>query len=167
MNYLDIFIAVTLIVAIVLGYKDGFIRKIIATVGFFLAIYLAVVFAENAGLLINSVTGIEMYFARIIGGFLIFILVVFLASFISRLVKPFDRINAFINRILGALIGLLQFLFFLSALFFILNVFGFPPKEVKSDSYLYEGVYNVIPATIKYIKDYSPETRRYFENPLD
>ncbi len=159
MNFFDIVLIAFGVIAFILGFKDGFVRKLIGSVGFFLGLFLAIKFSTHLGKAIFSVTGIELYFADIMGGFLIFIITIIVASLIKRVVHPFDKVNNLINRIVGGLLGVVQIVFFLSAALYILNVFNVPSESNKKASFLYSFIYNVIPSTIDFISDYTPEAK--------
>ena len=100
MLILDIIIVVALLVGFILGYKDGFIRKLIGLIGLAVAIYLAVVFASPVGRLVESTLGIEFYLSEIIGGAVIFLLIMIIIAIIKRVVHPFDKVNNVLNQIL-------------------------------------------------------------------
>ena len=80
MNIFDIIILVIIFIGFVLGYKDGFIRKLIGLIGFILAVFLAVKYASWLGQIIESITGIEIYLSEIIGGVIIFLVIIFVFS---------------------------------------------------------------------------------------
>lgn len=164
MNFLDIILFAFIVLAFILGFKDGFVRKLIGSIGFFLGIFLAVRFSTMLGKVIFSVTGIELYLADIMGGFLIFIVTVIVASLIKRVVHPFDKVNNLINRIVGGIIGIVQILFFLSAALYILNIFSVPSAQGKDGSYLYSHIYKIIPSTIDIISDYEPDAKDSIKN---
>ncbi len=160
MNILDIIIFIIVIVGFILGYKDGFVRKIIGLIGFGLAIFLAIKFSDISGRYIEKLFGIEFYLSEIIGGVLIFLFVIFIASVMKRVVHPFDKINNLFNQIIGGVVGIIQILYFLSAILFLLNIFNVPSKKVTNGSIFYGPVYGIIPSTIDLIKNYTPETKK-------
>lgn len=160
MILLDIIIAIALLVGFILGFKDGFIRKLIALIGLAIAIYLSVLFASPVGRFIESSLGIEFYLSEILGGASVFLLVMILISILKRVVHPFDKVNNIINQILGGVVGFIQVLFFLSAVFIILKIFDLPSESTAKSSYVYMPVYKVIPATIDYLQEYTPDSRK-------
>ncbi len=164
MNLIDIIIAVVAAVGFILGFKDGFVRKLIGLIGFGAAIFLSVKFAVPFGKIIVKITGIEIYLSEIIGGIIIFFGVIFVFAIIKRLVHPFDKVNNLINQILGGVVGTVQILFFLSAVFFLMNIFNAPSKQATKDSFLYKKVYNIIPYTINYLNSYTPKTKELIKN---
>lgn len=164
MILLDALIITGVIVGFILGFKDGFIRKLIGIIGFVLAVVAAVFFAGKLGLLIESIFGIEYYLAEIIGGLVIFISIITIFVFLKRVVHPFDKVNNLINQIVGGVVGSIQILYFLSAIFIIVNIFDLPDKNTRKQSIFYNNTLNVIPFTIQYLSYYTPEPRKLIEN---
>jgi membrane protein required for colicin V production len=167
LNYLDLFIIVVLGVAFILGYRDGVIKKAIGAAGFFLAVYLAYIFADDAGALFQELTGVEPYLSKIIAAFVVFIGVMFAFSGIAQLAKPRDEVNGLINRIAGGAVGVLQFVVFLSALFYIGAVFGFPEKEDRDQSTLYDGVAGAVPRAIQFLGEHREEAKQFLPESSD
>ena len=164
MILLDALIIIGIIVGFILGFKDGFVRKLIGIIGFVLAVVAAVFFAGKLGLLIESIFGIEYYLAEIIGGLVIFISIITIFVFLKRVVHPFDKVNNLINQIVGGVVGSIQILYFLSAIFIIVNIFDLPDKDTRKQSIFYNSTLNVIPFTIQYLSYYTPEPRKLIEN---
>lgn len=152
MNYLDIIFFIFIAIAFILGFKDGFVRKLIGLVGFVLAVFLSIKFSHQAGIIVQNILGIEAYLSEIIGGFSIFIFIIVLTSVIKRVVHPFDKVNNLINRIVGGVTGVLQIIFFISAVLALLNIFGFPAEKERKASLLYEPFAAVIPKVVNYIQ---------------
>ena len=164
MNLLDIIILVFLAVGFILGFKDGFVRKIIGLMGFIMATLLSIKLAAFIGKLIESALNIEFYLSEIIGGIAIFLLVIVIFSIIKRVVHPFDKVNNIINQIVGGIVGILQVLFFLSALFLLLNVFNQPGAKITSKSFFHEKTLGIIPSVISYVRVYTPETKKMIKD---
>jgi membrane protein required for colicin V production len=161
---IDLIILIVVLIGFILGFKDGFVRKIIGLLGFILAIIIAALFYEKLGTIIESFTGIEIYLSKIVAGVLIFLIVMILVSLLKRWVHPFDKVNNFINQILGGVIGAVQILFFLSAVFFLLKVFEIPGKNVAESSLFYSKTYDVLPVTIDYLNSYTPKTKEILKD---
>ncbi len=164
MNIIDIIIFAVTAVGFVLGFKDGFIRKIIGLFGFGLGIFLAIKFASVFGKFIERIFGIEFYLSQIFAGILIFLATILIFSIIKRLVHPFDKVNNIVNQIVGGLFGAVQILFFLSAVFFLMNIFNAPSKNITQKSFLYKKIYNIIPDTINYLNNYTPKTKEIIKD---
>ena len=164
MTFIDIIILITIVVAFILGFKDGLIRKIIGLVGFVLAIILAIKLASFSGNILKGIFGFEEQFAKISGGVIIFLAIMVITAIIKRVVHPFDKVNNLINRIAGGATGSFQFLVFLSAVFYILNTFGFPSEETKKKSFSYIPVANIIPYIVDVLGGYSDDARKTLQN---
>ena len=164
MILLDALILIAVLVGFILGFKDGFIRKLVGLVGFVIAVVAAVFFAGKLGLMIESLFRIEYYLAEIIGGVLIFFSILTIFMFLKRVVHPFDKVNNLINQIVGGLVGSIQILYFLSAIFILVNIFNEPDKETRDKSLFYFSSYEVIPLTIKYLSQYTPQPRKLIED---
>lgn len=167
MSIVDIIIIAVLLIGFLLGYKDGFVRKLIGFIGFVLAIVLAALYAEQFGVIIEDVFDIEFYLARIIGGAVIFLSIVLIASIIKRLVHPFDKVNNFLNQLTGGILGAVQILFFVSAALYLLNIFDVPEEEEKEKSALYASVFSLIPETVNMLNEYTPKTKQILKEYIE
>ena len=163
MILLDALIIIGVLIGFILGFKDGFIRKLVGIAGFIVAVILAVFFAGSLGLMIENAFGIEYYLSEIIGGVVIFFGVLLIFTLLKRVVHPFDKVNNLINQIIGGVIGSIQILYFLSAIFVIVNVFNLPEKETRNNSIFYNSTYQLIPLTIEYLSNYTPQPRKIIE----
>ena len=95
MNYLDFIFGGIAVAAFILGFKDGFVRKLIGSLGFFLAIFLGIMLSDSLGSILNKMFGMEKYLAEILGGLVIFLLVIMITSILKRVIHPFDKVNNF------------------------------------------------------------------------
>lgn len=160
MSIVDILIVAAFLIGFVLGFKDGFVRKLIGLIGFAAAIFLAIVLSSPLGKVIENVFGIEYYLAEIIAGIAVFMAIMIVVSVLKRLVHPYDKVNSFINQMVGGVIGSIQMLFFASGVLFVLHVFDIPKEEETVKSIFYKEVYSILPATIEYISNYAPEPKK-------
>ena len=163
MILLDALIIIGVLIGFILGFKDGFVRKLVGIVGFIIAVASAVLLAGKLGLIIESALRIEYYLAEIIGGLIIFFGITVIFMILKRIVHPFDKVNNLINQIVGGVVGSIQILFFLSAIFVIVNIFNLPDKETKQKSVFYFYTYKIIPLTIEYLSYYTPQPRQIIE----
>lgn len=164
MNTVDIIIFITLLIGFVLGFKDGFVRKLIGILGLISAVIITAMLSSKLGLLIEELFDIELYLSEIIAGIVLFLGTVLIFSLLKRVVHPFDKVNNLLNQLVGGAVGVIQLLFFLSAVFLLLNIFEVPGKKTQDDSFLYHHTYNVIPFTINFMKDYTPSTEEIIKN---
>jgi uncharacterized membrane protein required for colicin V production len=73
-------------------------------------------------------------------------------------------VNNLINQLVGGIVGSIQILYFLSAIFIIVNIFNLPDKETRQQSQFYGYTHAVIPLTIKYLSYYTPQPRKLIED---
>ena len=158
MNFIDVIILVAIAVGFLLGFKDGFVRKLVGIVGFIAAVIVAILFSSFVGRIIEATLGIEFYLAEIMAGLLLFISIMIVTTILKRVIHPFDKVNNLINQLIGGFVGILQLLFFLSAIFLLLNIFDFPDKKTQKSSMFYRYAYGVIPTSVDFLKDYTPST---------
>jgi membrane protein required for colicin V production len=157
LNYIDVIIIVLVAVAFVLGFKDGFVRKLIGTIGFIIAVYLGIKLSSAGGAIVSKITNLENDFAPAVGGFLIFLMILFLTAVVKRLVHPFDKVNNLINRIIGGFAGVFQITILISAMLFFLGTLGFPSKQAQDKSLLYRPMYSVYSKLFDLIKTVTPK----------
>ena len=123
-----------------------------------MAVVVAILFSSFIGRLIESNFGIEFYLAEIMAGLILFIAIMIVTTILKRVIHPFDKVNNLINQLIGGFVGIVQILFFISALLLLFNIFDFPDKKTQQNSITYKYAYKVIPASINFLKDYTPST---------
>lgn len=167
MNLVDALILIGVLVGFILGFKDGFVRKIIGITGFVVAILCAVYLSGNLGIMIENAFQIEFYLSEIIAGILIFFGIIIIFTIIKRVVHPFDKVNNLINQLVGGIVGVIQILYFLSALFLIMNIFNFPDEESRKSSVFYDNTFKIIPLTIDYLSTYTPQPKQIIKDYIE
>ncbi|MFC2103165.1 CvpA family protein [Bacteroidota bacterium] len=167
MNPIDLIIIITVLVGFILGFKDGFVRKLIGIIGFILAIILASLYKDDLGVMIEYALGIEFYLSEIISAIVIFLSVIIVFTILKRVIHPFDKVNNLINQIVGGIVGILQLLIFLSAVFLLLNVFNIPAKDTQESSALYKTTYKIIPVTIELLTTYQPDAEKIIKDYIE
>jgi len=167
LNYLDYIIIVIILIGFLLGFKDGLVRKIIGLLGLIFGIGLAFQFSGSVGKLLVRFFNNDEYLSSVIAGILIFLIVILIATIIKRIVHPFDKVNRLINQVLGGAIGAVQIIYFMSALFLFLNIFGFPKTEQRNNSFSYNFVLNLIPKTIDFAMGQKSKASDYFKKYIE
>ncbi len=148
MNYIDYLIIVIALIGFILGFKDGLVRKIIGLIGIVLAFFLAFEYSQTLGKYLNSFFNNDDYLSNVISGILIFFAVILIASILKRIIHPVDKLNKFLNQLIGGFIGTIQIFFFLSGIFLLLDIIGFPNDKTKKESLMYSYVSDIIPKSI-------------------
>lgn len=145
MNWLDILIILFLFLLSLLGFINGFLRKIFSLIGLIVGFILALKLAKPlSGFLISTfnfpqVVGYIVSFLLVV--IIIYILSIYLAKFFANL-NPATKI---INKILGLLLGFFQGLILISIILYNLNFAGLPEETVKSQSLLYSKIIKIAP----------------------
>jgi membrane protein required for colicin V production len=164
LNFIDIIILIAITIGFILGFKDGFVRKLVGIIGFLVAIILATLLSKSVGIFIEPVFNIEFYLSEIMAWVLVFVGVMIVTTILKRVIHPFDKVNNLINQLIGGFFGVIQLLFFISAILLLLNIFNFPDKKTKSNSVLYKYAHGVIPASIDLFKQYTPDTEKVIKD---
>ena len=107
MNWLDIVIAIVLVIGIILGVKTGLIKMVISLAGLILAIFLAGRFYVALAGVMNFIPSEQA--ARVVAYIIIFIVVMIIAAIIAWLLTKFVSaiLLGWINRLVGGIVGLL------------------------------------------------------------
>ncbi len=161
MNYVDYIILLFLIVGFILGFKDGIIRKVIGFVGFLLSIFVAVELSSSVGAYLTSFFNNERQVANIVAGIGIFFMAMLIVSILKRILHPVDRVNKFVNQFLGGIAGVIQMIFFVSALLILFSIFNFPNGRAQRKSVLYKPFYNILPITVDFILGSNSNAKQY------
>ncbi|MEJ5350125.1 MAG: CvpA family protein [Melioribacteraceae bacterium] len=151
MNYIDYLIITIAVIGFILGFKDGLVRKIIGLIGIVVAFFLAFEYSQTIGKYLNPFFNNDEYLSNVISGILIFLIVILIASILKRIIHPVDKLNKFLNQLIGGIIGTVQIFFFLSGIFLLLDILGFPNEKTKKDSLMYSYVSDIIPKSIDLI----------------
>lgn len=167
MNYLDYIIFIVLLIGFLLGFKDGLVRKVIGLLGLIIGVVLAYSYSDKVGKYLMNFFNNDEYLAGIIAAILIFLVTILIATIVKRIVHPFDKVNRAINQFLGGVIGAVQILFFLSAVFLFLNIFGIPKGESKNNSFSYFFVQDLIPKSIDLFSSKKFKAVDYFKQYIE
>ena len=169
MNYLDIIIAIILLLFGFKGFCKGFIIEVITLVAFVVGIWGAMRFSDFTADHLKDVMAIAPKFLNTIAFVLTFILLVILVNVIGHLfTKVVQAMNlGFFNKLGGAIIGLVKGLLLCSTFVLVFNNlqwFGVVKEEVRKESLLYPYVEKTVPYLYKgfdlvkgYAKEIMPE----------
>lgn len=152
MNWIDAVIIVILILSVISGFINGFVKEVASLAALVLGIWGAIRFsAFTAGLLYDyfDMTG---QYVGIIAFVITFSLIVVIIHFIGIIAdKIVTSVSlGFINRLLGMAFGLLKTVLIMSVLFVVLNVLDskrpFLPKDKIESSAFYNPISDIAPA---------------------
>ncbi|MDD2299555.1 MAG: CvpA family protein [Fermentimonas sp.] len=179
MNWFDLTILIFLLLALVKGYRKGFIMQLVGLAVILLAAIFGGKLAEIILPEINRFMDITPSFARALSFLIAFGLIAVVISLVGRLIEKFAEVVllSFVNRLLGSVIAVGTMMVVLSI---VLNLVLMLDKreniinsEIKQESFFFKRVEAVVPAIVPYLnkefwEEYIPENyRNEIENKSD
>ena len=163
MNCLDVAILIILLIPSFIGFRRGFVRKILGIIGIAAGFVLAVKFYEPLSSFLSSFIKESIIFVNVIGFLLIIIVIYGFAVWLARYMSDIGGGTSFINKVLGTAFGFLQGLILASVLLYNLAFINFPSAETRSSSVLYGSVYKIAPAMFDRIMDFFPGLQQTYK----
>lgn len=171
MNWFDLTTLILLLVALVKGYRKGFIMQLVGLAVILLAAIFGGKLAEIILPEINRFMDITPSFARALSFLIAFGLIAVVISLVGRLIEKFAEVVllSFVNRLLGSVIAVGTMMVVLSI---VLNLVLMLDKrenmisnEIRKESFFFERVETVVPAIVPYLdkefwEEYVPENYR-------
>ena len=150
MNYLDIIIAIILLLFGVKGFRTGLIIEVVTLLAFAVGIYGAMHFSDFTAEHLKEFMEINPKYLNTTAFVLTFILLVILVNIIGRMVtKLIQAMNlGFFNKLGGALFGMAKGVLLCSIMVMVLNNFqliGIVKPEVREQSKLYPYIEETVP----------------------
>jgi membrane protein required for colicin V production len=152
MNWIDAVILIILILSVVSGFINGFVKEVASLAGLILGIWGAIKFSTYTAGKLYDWFDMSGQYVGIIAFIITFILIVVVIHFIGILADKLINAIAlgFLNRILGMVFGILKSVLILSVIFVILNAIDshrpFLPHEKIEESFFYNPVSDIAPA---------------------
>jgi membrane protein required for colicin V production len=152
MNWIDAAIVIILILSMVMGFINGFVKEVASLAALILGIWGAIKFsAFTAGKLYDyfDMTG---QYVGLIAFIVTFGIIVVIIHFVGILAdKIIDAVAlGFVNRLLGIAFGLIKSVLIMSVFFVVLNVIDakrpFLPKDKIEESRFYNPISDIAPA---------------------
>ncbi len=166
MNILDLLMLVPIIVGAVGGFRKGFIVGVVSLIALILGIFGGFYFLNwGVSLLINEF-GFSGKILPIVAFVLIFIGIIIIVNFIGKLLKKFVQMILLggIDKLAGALVGAFMWVFLVSSLIWVANIFKMSfPLEWQQESLLYEYVVLVAPSFAGLLDGIFPAVSDIFE----
>ena len=178
MNYLDIIIAIILLLFGVKGFRKGLIIEVVTLLAFAVGIYGAMHFSDFTAEHLKEFMEINPKYLNTTAFVLTFILLVILVNIIGRMVtKLIQAMNlGFFNKLGGALFGIAKGVLLCSIMVMVLNNFqliGIVKSEVREQSKLYPYIEETVPYVYRgfdlvkgYVNDLQNEEEEPSQAPL-
>ena len=178
MNYLDIIIAIILLLFGVKGFRKGLIIEVVTLLAFAVGIYGAMHFSDFTAEHLKEFMEINPKYLNTTAFVLTFILLVILVNIIGRMVtKLIQAMNlGFFNKLGGARFGMAKGVLLCSIMVMVLNNFqliGIVKPEVREQSKLYPYIEETVPYVYRgfdlvkgYVNDLQNEEEEPSQAPL-
>ena len=159
MNYLDILLFIPIIVGAWRGFKKGFVIEIFTLLALLVGIYAGIHFSDFMASLLKENVGLNSKYLPAISFTITFLLVGAMVFFAGKMIEKAIKVVALgmVNKLAGLFFGMTKMIFILSAGIVIIEAYDhqghFIPKDLKSDSLLYEPIKNVSMKTIPALEE--------------
>ena len=165
MNYLDIIIAILLLLFGIKGFRKGLIIEVVTLLAFAVGIYGAMHFSDFTAEHLQDFVEINPKYLNTIAFVLTFILLVIVVNMIGKAVHGLiEAMNlSFFNKLGGFVFGVAKGVLLCSILLLVLNNFqflGVLKPEVKEQSKLYPYIEQTVPYVYRgfdLVKEYAKE----------
>ena len=143
MNYLDIIIAIILILFAIGGWRNGIIKEAFSLVAFILGIYGALKLSDWVGGLLGKLINVSPEWMSVISFIIVFIALALLISWLGNLISDlFASMNlGLVDKLGGLVFGIAQGFLLVGVLILLLDFFGIKDvlnKETREGSKLYK-----------------------------
>ena len=159
MNYIDIALAILLLIGLVRGFMKGFIFEIAVAGALFLGTYAAFKLSWILQPYILKIGNMSPFTVNLICSILMFTLICAGLFFLAKLFTGLVNMAALgvFNKILGAVFGLLKYAFIISVILYFINLIdikhNFISSDSKAESRLYYPVMKMAPALLPLMKE--------------
>jgi uncharacterized membrane protein required for colicin V production len=160
---LDILIFVPLLLYILLGMRDGIVRKLVAIIMLIAGLILGQIYMRDVGAMIAGHGKIDSEEAPTYGFLIIFFGIFILQSLLYKVITKNYKIGGIPDRIGGIVFGFIEGSIFVSSLLFIFAMSGFPDRQTKRDSSFYKSFVNIAPQILDLTSTVGPEVLDKFK----
>jgi membrane protein required for colicin V production len=151
MNWIDATIVIILILSMVMGFINGFVKEVASLAALVLGIWGAIKFSGFTAAKLYDYFDMSGQYVGLIAFIITFGIIVVVIHFIGIVADKIITAVAlgFINRLLGIVFGLLKSVLILSVFFVVLNVINekrpFLPKDKIEASVFYNPISDIAP----------------------
>ncbi|MBI1807265.1 MAG: CvpA family protein [Ignavibacteria bacterium] len=164
MNTADISILLGILFFVVLGFRDGFLKKLFTALGFLGGLIIATKFMSDLGAVFSSWLNFSPDSALVMAFFTIFMFAIITVNLFYRWFGQTGSETLKVwSRIAGGLLGGFQGAIAVSLILIMLDVFDVPEDGTKRESMLYEDSVKIAPAIFDYTTDWMPSSKKFFE----
>jgi membrane protein required for colicin V production len=152
MNWIDAIIVIILILSLVTGFINGFVKEVASLAALILGIWGAIKFSAFTAEKLYDYFDMTGRYVGVIAFIVTFGIIVVIIHFVGILAdKIIDAVSlGFINRLLGIVFGLIKSVLIMSVFFSVLNAIdarnSFLPKTTIEQSKFYSPISDIAPA---------------------
>ena len=164
MNIVDVFILIGIMIFILLGFRDGLLRKVFGILAVLGGIISATKFMSPTADFISQWINFGEETLVIISFFFIFILVIVFVNLFYRWFgeSGSDTLKVW-SRLAGGFLGAAQGALAVSLVLLMFNLFDIPSEETKKGSTLYQPIFQLAPGIFDYSLRWIPSSKKFFD----
>jgi len=157
MNYIDLVLAIILIIAAIQGFRKGFIVELAALAALVLGIWGAIKFSDWTATFITRTTGFHSDHMSTIAFILTFIAIVIIIHILAKILDNAVKAVAlgFLNRLAGIIFGVLKIAVILSIILLLFDPIDenvrILPANQKVNSKMYIPMKQLVPTLFPFI----------------
>lgn len=163
MNYIDVFLAVLLVIAAIQGFRKGFVIELASLAALILGIWGGIKFSDWTATFITDTTGFHSRYLNVIAFIVTFVAIVvaihILANVLDKTIKAVAL--GFLNRLAGIIFGVLKAAVILSIILILFDAVDqnvhILPETQKAESKMYKPMKELVPTLFPFIKLWKPE----------
>ena len=154
-----------MIIFILLGLRDGVVRKLVAIVSLIAGLFLGQLYMHDFGQFLSDNGWIHSDDSSMYAFLFIFLGIAVLQGLLYSILAKGYKIGGLADRVGGLILGFIEGALFLSCLLLILSVTGFPSREIKRDARLYEPIVNIAPQILDLTSSIESEPNEKHKEP--
>jgi uncharacterized membrane protein required for colicin V production len=154
---LDFLIGIPMLFFILLGFRDGVVRKLVAIIVLIAGLYLGQIYMYDLGQFLSENGWVQSTNPSAYGFLTIFLGMAILQGLLYKFIAKGYKIGGFADRVGGLILGFVEGALFISSLLFIFALSGFPSRETKRDARLYKPIVNLAPQILDFTSNLNPE----------
>jgi len=160
---LDLLVVTPIIIFLLLGFRDGTVRKLVAVVMAILAMNLAKIYMADTGKVLMEKLQVESVDAPTLGFLTVFFSLMLMQSLLYKLLARGYKIGGVVDRVLGTVVGFAEGVIIVSAVAYALQLQGFPSQKTLRDVRLYTPVASVGTTILKIADVLAPQIDRHLK----
>jgi uncharacterized membrane protein required for colicin V production len=164
MSTTDILMLVGILAFVILGIRDGFLRKTFGIMGFIIGLICATRFMTPVSDRFTEWLGFDAETALVLAFFAIFVGIVVAVNLFYRWFgqTKSDAIKV-VSRISGGILGGIQGIVAVSIILVMFNLFDLPTEEEKQESVFYDDIVYVAPRIFDMTTQLFPDSKHFFD----